>query len=107
MIIDRQVFNPLIGEVYHTCMLPPKQMREISSLKDTRERVVVGVQYCEQTKAIKLLMGNWATIAIPCEMIPSDENGARPSFCFPFIEDYGFDIFFDDYEVDLKSVLFI
>lgn len=107
MIIDRQDFNPLIGQVYHTCMLPPKQMRDIAQLKHTRERMVIGVQFCEQAKVVKLLMGNYATITVPCEMFPPDENGLKPNFNFPFVEDYGFDISFGDYKAELRTILFI
>ena len=107
MTTNQQDFCPLAGQTYHTCMLPGDEMREINRLKETRERMVMGVQFCAQTKVVKLLMGNYATITIPCEMFLRDANGLEPNFNFPFIEDYGFDIFFGDYEVDLKSVLFI
>lgn len=76
MNIDRQDFSPLIGQVYHTCMLPPEQMKEISNLKDTRERTVIGVQFCEKARVVKFLMGHHATITVPCEMFPpKDKTG--------------------------------
>lgn len=102
MIVDLQDFNPLVGEVYHTCLLPPEQIKEIHQLVDDRERMVVGVQWCERSKLVKFLMGNFATISVPVSMFPE-----HLPFEQPWLSDYGFNIFFGEYEVDIREVLFI
>ncbi len=105
MIIDRQDFNPLIGEAHHTCLLPPEQIKEINSQYHIRDMHIVGVQWCSRIKVVKFLMGNFATISVSHEAFPIDDSGPSPMFEHPRIDDWGFDVFLGEYKVDIRTVL--
>lgn len=106
MIVDQQDFNPLIGEVYHTHMLPPEQVKEINQLFDQRERMIVGIQWCEKRNVVKVLTGHFATITIPCSMFPTDKWGNKLEFQYPWLGDYGFDVFIGGVKIDLWTIIF-
>lgn len=107
MIVNQQDFNPLIGEVYHTCLLPREQVETINALVATRDMHVVGIQWCSKIKVVKFLMGNFATISIPAEYFFEDENGVTPQFEYPWIDDWGFDLYLGNYKIDIRAALLL
>lgn len=106
MVINQQDFNPLIGEVYHTCLLPKDQIKTIHKLP-TRDMHVVGIQWCSKIKVVKFLMGNFATISIPAECFLKNKDGVEPQFEFPWIDDWGFDLYLGKYKIDIRAALLL
>lgn len=102
MIVDQEEFNPLIGDYWHTSLLPQEQMKEIFNRVPEREYIVVGIQWYARTEVARLLLGHHATISIPKCMFPK-----HLSLDQPWVEDFSSGIYFGPYEVDLRSILFI
>lgn len=102
--MDNRSFNPLAGDEKYTCILPKPQIGEVVCDFQNRDKIAIGVQWREDTNVIKFLMGNFATISIPCSEFTKNENGAEPDFSSPWIGDFGSQVLFGKYEVDLNKV---
>lgn len=100
--MDDSSFNPLISNEKHTCILPQAQVGEIVCDFDNRGNIPIGVQWREDKNVIKFLMGNFATITFPCSYFANSRK--IPDFSSPWIGDFGSQILFGDYEVDLVEI---
>lgn len=106
MAASRQEFNPLIGEELHTCMLSPEQVSEIYHNVEIRDRMIVGIQWSEESQVVRFLLGNFACVTVPCGKFEPKLDGTLPDFENPFIDDYGFDLYLGAYKIDVCQVLF-
>jgi hypothetical protein len=84
-----------------------EEMEYIFRCNLKREETIIGVQWVETENKVKFLMGNMATITVPCELFAEDKEGRLPSFEQPWVDDLGFTLKFGEYDIDPRKALYL